>query len=214
MREDELFEAWRNKYGDKFIPDGIVDEDTFANERIRFVFVLKEVSECYNDFDLRCFLAQGAPGNGGHTWAPVTRWLGATVGITFPSPPNMDTRIQWLKRIGAINLKKTTGTTVAIQSKIAQAAEDDAELLKQQISLYLEKSTLFPCCGKGVFELFRDHVINAGAYINNSTQNGIKYIKFDNNGIAFSFCHPNAKKSRRPELFAETVGQLSRLFAS
>ena len=214
MREDELFEAWGNKYGNTFIPDGIVDEDTFTNERIRFVFVLKEVSECYNDFDLRRFLAQGAPGNGGHTWAPVTRWLGATVGVTFSYPSNVDTRIQWLKRIGAINLKKTTGTTVAVQSKIAQAAKDDAVLLKQQVSLYLEKPTLFPCCGKGVFELFRDYVINTGTHIEKTTQDGIRYIKFDNNGIAFSFCHPNAKKSRRPELFAETVGQLSRLFAS
>lgn len=212
MREDALFAKWGKRYGAAFIPDGVVDEDSFASENIRFVFVLKEVSECYGDFDLRRFLAQGAQGNGGHTWGPVTRWLGAAAGATFASSPNADVRKQWLKKIGAMNLKKTTGGTSAIKTKIAQAAKDDADLLKAQVSLYLEKPTLFPCCGDGVFELFRDQVIEFPKDKEHTTAEGVAYIKFDANGIAFRFRHPNVKESGKPELFAKTVKQLTERF--
>ena len=212
MREDALLAEWTKRYGTKFIPDGVVDEASFASENIRFVFVLKEVAECYDDFDLRSFLAQGAPKDGGHTWGPVTRWLGAAAGMTFACTPNVDVRKQWLKKIGAMNLKKTTGKTVAVKKEIAQAAKDDADLLKEQVSLYLEKPTLFPCCGDGVFELFRDHVIKCPKDKENTTAEGVAYIKFDANGIAFRFRHPNVKESGKPELFAKTVRQLTRLF--
>ena len=213
MREDTLFIEWRKKYGAAFIPDGIVDEDRFASEDIRFVFVLKEVSECYDDFDLRCFLAQGAPRNGGHTWGPVTRWLGAIAGVTFQVPPDSTTREAWLRRIAAMNLKKTTGGTVAVKTKIVQAARDDADLLREQVRLYLDRPTLFPCCGKGVFELFCDYVLKGIAFGKDTTEDGIEYINIADNGIAFKFCHPNAKQSGRAELFAKTVNSLSEKFS-
>ena len=212
MREDALFAEWRKRYGAAFIPDGVVDENSFASENIRFVFVLKEVAECYGDFDLRRFLAQGAPKNGGHTWGPVTRWLGAAAGVTFSCSPNVDVRKQLLKKIGAMNLKKTTGETHAVKTKIAQAAKNDADLLKEQVSLYLEKPTLFPCCGDSVFELFRDQVIKFPKDKENTTAEGVAYIKFDANGIAFRFRHPNVKESGKPELFAKTVKRLTGLF--
>ena len=213
MREDALFAEWRKRYGAAFIPDGVVDEDSFASENIRFVFVLKEVAECYDgNFDLRQFLKQGAPKDGGHTWGPVTRWFGAAAGVTFAYPPNVDVRKQWLKKIGAMNLKKTTGKTVAVKKEIAQAAKNDADLLKEQVSLYLEKPTLFPCCGDSVFELFRDQVIKFPKDKENTTAEGVAYIKFDANGIAFRFRHPNVKESGKPELFAKTVKQLTKLF--
>ena len=212
MREDALFAEWRKRYGSKFIPDGVVDEDEFGRANIRFVFVLKEVSECYGDFDLRQFLAQGAPKNGGHTWGPVTRWIGAAAGVTFACSPNADVRKQWLNKIGALNLKKTTGATVAVKTKIVQSAKADADLLKEQVSLYLEKPTLFPCCGDGVFELFCEYVIKCLKNKENTTSDGVTYIKFDANGIAFRFRHPNVKESGKPELFANTVKHLAELF--
>ena len=212
MREDALFAKWEKRYGTKFIPDGVVDENSFASESPRFVFVLKEVSDCYDDFDLRRFLAQGAPRNGGHTWAPVVRWLGAAGGTIFSYPPDVVIRRQWLNKIGAMNLKKTTGSTVADQAGIAQAAKADAEFLKEQVLLYLDKPTIFPCCGEGVFEIFRDHVVGYHVQKEHAAEGGVKYIKFDANGIAFRFCHPNAKISGRPELFAKTVEQLLKLF--
>ena len=212
MRENALCVRWREKYGQNYIPDGIVNEEIFEKESIRFVFVLKEVSDCYNDFDLRKFLSEGAPGNGGHTWAPVVRWLGATAGITFSCAPNVDVRKQYLQKIGAMNLKKTTGSTVAIKEKIAQAAKQDADLLREQVQLYLEKPTLFPCCGENVFEHFCDCVVGNIKENEKTTEEGIKYIKFNENGIAFRFHHPNAKVSGRPELFAKTVNRLVHAF--
>lgn len=210
--EDALFERWVKKRGEIFIPDGIVNEDEFAKEKIRFVFILKEVSDCGPGFDLRDFLASGAPGNGGHTWGPVTRWLGAATGTVFQTSPDADIRKQWLRKIGAMNLKKTSGSTVADQSKIIRFAEEDADLLKEQIWLYLEKPTLFPCCGDGVFELFRDQILKGEIWEENSTTEGVRYIKFAPNGIAFAFRHPNAREAGKPELFAQTVKFLAEKF--
>ena len=211
-REDALFEKWVKKYGKTFIPDGIADESVFAGEKHRFVFVLKEVSECGPGFDLRSFLADGAPGNGGHTWSPVTRWLGAAAGTAFQSSPNADIRKQWLRKIAAMNLKKISGSTVADRAKIIRAAKADADLLGEQVRLYLEKPTLFPCCGEGVFELFRTEVLKGKALEEGATGDGVIYSKFDANGIAFKFRHPNVKEAGKSELFARTVKILAEKF--
>ena len=211
-REDALFERWARKYGEKFIPDGVVNENVFSREKIRIVFVLKEVSDCGSGFDLRDFLANGAPGNGGHTWGPTTRWLGAVDGTVFQSSPDADIRKQWLQKTGAMNLKKTSGSTIAGQTKIIRFAKEDADLLKEQVWLYLEKPTLFPCCGNGVFELFRDQILKEEMCKENSTEEGIRYIKFASNGIAFAFRHPNAKEAGKPKLFAQTVKYLAKKF--
>ena len=212
-KEDALFEKWAKKRGEIFIPDGIANENAFAGEKLRIVFVLKEVSDCGPGFDLRDFLTIGAPGNGGHTWGPATRWLGAVAGTVFQSSPDVDIRKQWLQKIGAMNLKKTSGSTVADQSKIIRFAQEDADLLKEQVWLYLEKPTLFPCCGNGVFELFRDRILKEKTCEENSTEEGIRYIKFASNGIAFAFRHPNAKEAGKPELFAKTVKYLAKNFS-
>lgn len=134
---DDLWARWRAFYEEHGIRasqicvDGIVDPARFAAAPKRILFVLREVND-WPGGDLRPFLAAGPRYQ---TWHNVARWA---AGLLDGWPPydvvdRFDRMHDALRQIAAINLKKTTGGSVADLSVVNAFAAHDRELLVEQI---------------------------------------------------------------------------------
>ena len=68
-QEEMIFKAWLEKAAklgqDKFVRDGIVDEESYSSARYKLLYVFKEVNAEEDDWDLRKFICKGAVGT---TW--------------------------------------------------------------------------------------------------------------------------------------------------
>ena len=208
-REENLFREWKRKYGEQFIADGVVNEAAFdASPLPRLVFVLKEVDDCAPGFDLRSFIEAGSPKNGGHTFAPMARWVSAVRGREINFAPEEE-RKRILLPVAVMNLKKTTGGAITRYGALHAAVMADREFLKEQIRLYLDKPTCFACCGNQVFDLFCD--VMGGLPVENCS--GTDYCRLDGRCLAFRFYHPNAKIGGLASCFKAAVEKLNRLQA-
>ena len=187
-RERNLFNDWR-KNVEKFVEDGVVDEPRFLQEPYRLVFVLKEANQM-GKTSLTDFLSNGAPGNGGHTWNPVCRWLTGEKTRTF-SP---DERKDILRRIALMNLKKEDGGRVTDMRKLAETVKRDRDFIKSQMEIYIQHApVVFICCGPGLFSMIREEVYKNAIIQREAALTFMKpYVDREVYFVAFN--HPNARK--------------------
>ena len=188
--ERRLFAKWRTNIGPKgaFIEDGVVDERQFLQEPCRFVFVLKEANQM-GKTSLTDFLSNGAPGNGGHTWNPVCRWLTGEKTRVF-SP---DERKDILRRIAVMNLKKEDGGSVTDMRKLEEVVKRDSGFIKSQMEIYAQHVPVaFICCGPWLLSMISQHVYDNASI---EREAPIPFMKpFVGREVYFvAFNHPNAK---------------------
>lgn len=69
--ETKLFDEWKTKHKE-FVPDGLVNVNSYVFARPKITVILKEVN-AKNSFDLMNFLRKGA--EGGKTWNNTSRWV-------------------------------------------------------------------------------------------------------------------------------------------
>lgn len=136
-REERLFQKLREKDPD-IVADGVICEQEFLNARYKIVYILKEVNGG-KSWDLRDFVYEGGRPQ---TWDNIARW---TEGILswekeFPwsemETDNEQRRLRELKKIAAVNLKKTSGGHTSNNGEIYRAAVDHHDIIKEQIDLY------------------------------------------------------------------------------
>lgn len=210
QKEKRLFCEWKDCWkkgrkqllgkkldAEKFVPDGVVDEDVFLTEDCRFVFILKETNQI-GQTTLTEFLRNGAPGNGGHTWNPVCRWLTGEDRVF-----SVDERASILRRIAVVNLKKEDGVSVTDMSRLGRVVELDREYIKAQLSFYGEHDPVFYiCCGSGLLTMLRKCVLGDAeiqrkgslCYIRPSCDREVYYVAFN---------HPNCRQSGLIEKFKD-----------
>ena len=198
-QERHLLEEWRLRIGKNFIEDGIVDEQCFSQQKCRFVFVLKEANDLR--MSLVEFLRKGAPGNGGHTWNPVCRWLTRETSRVF-SPQQ---RAEVLRSIAVMNLKKADrpfdGDYTTHLETLEKAVERDRELIKKQLEIYAQcPPVVFVCCGPGLLSMIQQHVFNQAVIQRKAP---LPFMKpFADREVYFvAFYHPNARQSGLVEKF-------------
>ncbi|QIB69512.1 hypothetical protein Ami103574_09300 [Aminipila butyrica] len=187
-QEDMLFKTMK-AVEPKLVTDGVVEESSYLLAKYKIVFVLKEVNGGEN-WDLREFLRGGGRSQ---TWDNVARW---TEGLL-----NLEQNIQWedleqnneqrrntyLKKICALNLKKTSGSYTADHKIVALAAQTGRNYLKQQFSFY--NADIVVCCGteKPFLEcIYEDSHIEW-----KRTSRGIWYTVTDR--IIIAFAHPASR---------------------
>ena len=188
-RERSLFEGWRAKTKN-FIEDGVVDEQSFLQQQCRYVFVLKEANQM-GTTTLTDFLRDGAPGNGGHTWNPVCRWLTGEASRTFTTAE----RKEILRDIAVMNLKKEDGGNVTDMRELERVVERDCDLIKAQMEIYIQhEPVVFICCGSGLLTMISRHVFSGVEIDRNATLPFIKpYAGREAYFVGFN--HPNARKA-------------------
>lgn len=197
IREQErrLFDAWREQMPSiekAYIEDGVVDEDRFLQQKWRYVFVLKEANDL--NMSLVDFLKTGAPGNGGHTWNPVCRWLMGIDSREF----SQEERAEILRNIAVVNLKKENrqfdGAYTTNHSHLEKVVERDRQWLKKQFEIYAKHPpVVFVCCGPGLLTMISHHLFDDAIIQRDSV---LPFMQPDaNRKVLFvAFNHPNAKK--------------------
>ena len=187
-RERSLFEGWRAKTKN-FIEDGVVDGQSFLQQQCRYVFVLKEANQM-GTTTLTDFLRDGAPGNGGHTWNPVCRWLTGEASRTFTTAE----RKEILRDIAVMNLKKEDGGSVTDMHELENVVKRDSGLIRAQMDIYIEHEPIFfICCGSVLLTMISRHVFNNSEIDRNAPLPLMKpYAGREAYFVGFN--HPNARK--------------------
>lgn len=189
-KEDKLFEGLRKDVPDA-VDDGVVSEMDYLSASKKILFVLKEVNGG-NGWSLRDFLAEGGRAQ---TWNNISRWTNGILNLDTDTSwkdlevVNEEYRKQALRKIAAINLKKTSGKYVADDKEVNKAAERNSGILREQLDLY--NPDIVVCCGtaQGFVDFCCDE---AKEWL--MTSRGIRYIKDEkNNRVIIEFSHPEAR---------------------
>ena len=189
--ENVLFEQWQgNRSG--FVKDGVVSEVDYLSSTPKIAFILKEVNDPDGGgWDLRQFVSEGGRPQ---TWDNIARWVHGIRNLTsehnwsFYSEITNEFRIDTLKSICAINLKKSPGTHTTDHSTLNAVANEDKEFIKKQYQLYNPDLTI--CCGTG--DLFK-WVAGYDSKQWQTTKKGIWWFERESNKYVISFAHPEAR---------------------
>ena len=189
--EEQLFSQWQGSR-EGFVRDGVVSEKDYLESNPKVAFILKEVNDPDGGgWDLREFIAEGGRSQ---TWDNITRWVH---GIrNRKSIPNWDFyseitnefRMEILRSICAINLKKSPGTHTTDNVSLNAVANEDKPYIQRQFEIYDPDMTI---CG-GTGDLFKC-VVDHDSKDWKTTSRGILWYERDANKYVISFSHPEAR---------------------
>lgn len=190
-RESELFHKWENnRVG--FVTDGVVSEQDYLNSKIKLCFVLKEVNDEHGGgWDLREFIRTGSRSQ---TWNNVTRWVKSINNGNDDIPwANFESisekqRIDTLRTICAMNLKKSPGTHTTVRADFDVVVAEDRKFIKEQYEIYNPDLTI--CCGTGWDLRFALDLNDEQVY---ETSRGIKWFVNQQNKPVVMYAHPAAR---------------------
>lgn len=195
---EKLFEEWERKLlsnddGSVFIRDGIVDLDVWKNSEVKISFILKETNGTVNaDHSLTEFLRNGGDAN---TWNNIARWTSVLLDGETISYVDFESRKEQLKRIAAINVKKTGGTNRANYNTVERHIQKYAEEIKRQLEM-IQPTIIISCIGNLWF-CFKEHLqIEVSDSIQSDFGNGHKldcaFIELAHKKVPiFQYRHPN-----------------------
>lgn len=189
--EDKLFDEWsRNR--DDFVSDGVVSEVDYLSSEMKLCFVLKEVNDpSGGGWDLRDFIREGARSQ---TFDNMVRWVrcirnsGDELNWGDLDVVTKELRVEVLKTICAMNLKKYPGTHTSDRAKLESAVEEDKSFIKRQYEIYCPDITI--CCGAGWNLRVALDLTHGGVF---ETTRGIKWFLNHNNKPVIIFAHPEAR---------------------
>jgi len=189
--EEQLFLKWQEKRKG-FVRDGVVSEKDYIASNPKIAFILKEVNDPGGGgWDLRKFISNGGRSQ---TWDNIARWVYGIRNIR--SIPKWDYfenitkefRINTLKSICVINLKKSPGTHITDHASLNAVANEDKEFIQKQYALYEPDITI---CG-GTGDLFKKIAGHESLEWKRTTR-GIRWYEREPNKIVVSFAHPEAR---------------------
>ena len=187
-REEICFARWRKKRC--IVPDGAVHPSTYEASYPKLLFVLKEVNNIHDPrWDLRKFLECGGRKQ---TWDNVARWVEALTPEGSARPwgqihkVDTNSRRCRLKRIVAMNVKKTTGTGSSNRNELEQFAREDACLLEEQFEIYEPDFAVL--CGVPF-----DLIPQFKCVESQVTKRGIGYREYKKGKYGIEFWHPQAR---------------------
>lgn len=195
-RENALFLEWK-KNRTKFVPDGLVNEHAYLKSDKRLLFVLKEVNSDGDGWDLREYLRE--KNNRSQTWNNITRWvigirrLGENLNWKGDKLDKINTelRIQTLRSICVINLKKSPGGHTTNEKDLVGIAKEDREYINKQFSFYNPDITI--CCGTIVSSLFNELIRFESPIKQKTSARGIEYHEHKRKKYIISYSHPEAR---------------------
>lgn len=164
IREQEkaLFQEWKREKGyDRFIQDGVFDEDTWMAQEPKITFVLKDADWPNGDGSLCWNLIWKPDPQNWKTWNNVARWTKALLeGGEYPGYISRETRIAYLKMVSFLNLKKTGGGSENDAGALWKAASEDAAFIRRQLLLY--RPDIIICGGRDTTAKFLEEEVLQG----------------------------------------------------
>ncbi len=190
-QEEQLFSQWQGSR-ERFVRDGVVSEKDYLESNPKIAFILKEVNDTNEGgWDLRKFIAEGACPK---TWDNIARWVHgirnrrSIPDWSFYSQITKEFRIEILRSICAINLKKSPGTHTTDPALLKAVANEDRVYIQRQYEIYDPDLTI---CG-GTGDLFKS-VVGHDSKEWKPTGRGIQWYERDDNKYVVSFSHPEAR---------------------
>ena len=193
-KENELFQKWAgNRKG--FVADGVADETAYLASVPKLMFVMKEVNDPGGgNWDQREFMRKGGRLQ---TWKNITRWV---IGIRRLEQDiawkdleeiSDQQRIEALRSICAMNLKKSPGGHTTDNDALAAIAEEDVEYINHQFSLY--DADLVICCGSVTNDVFHSLIKLEAPPEWKITKRGIWFHEYRQRRYIISYSHPEAR---------------------
>jgi len=198
-RETKLFEAWSKKRVG-FSPDGIIDETSYRDSKLKILFLMKEVNSKIG-LNLKDHLRNGGRSQ---TWNNIAKWV---FGIR-----NLNQEIEWtelekiktkeqrqelFKSICIINLKKSPGSYTTDNNELRKIAEEDKEFLNKQFQIYFESPTTRPdiiiSCGSATSNTFNKKVDIPNKINKKMTSRGVGYYEYEKGQFFIYYSHPEAR---------------------
>lgn len=161
MSFDALFAKWKAAHNfNAFIRDGIVDPEHYETPHI--LFVLRDMN-CQSEHDLCADLRRD--GSGWKTWNNIGRWTKALLDgdEKYPQDMSMMSRVEQLKRVAVMNLKKEGGVSRTAGNELLEAVQAQYEMIYEELCLC--DPSIIICCGltasgiTGNATLLKDHVL-------------------------------------------------------
>lgn len=161
MSFDALFAKWKATHNfNAFIRDGIVDPEHYETPHI--LFVLRDMN-CQSEHDLCADLRRD--GSGWKTWNNIGRWTKALLDgdEKYPQDMSMMSRVEQLKRVAVMNLKKEGGVSRTAGNELLEAVQAQHEMIYEELCLC--DPSIIICCGlttsgiTGNATLLKDHVL-------------------------------------------------------
>ena len=162
MSIDELLDEWRKTYPEssqsEFHKDGIVDEETFANQRARVLFVLAEPNSKNGRYDKYCGedlrRVFGQVGLGKPVDLNMARWTSVVLDQKqqFFTPSREEAKME-LRKVAIMNMKKLAGSGHANVEAISLHAWRDRVYICREVDLI--RPTIIFTCGETASRLFR-----------------------------------------------------------
>lgn len=146
----KIFEDLRKK-NPKIIEDGVSDEEEYISAAFRIMYVLKEVNGGSGWSLCEHLRNGGRQQRHDATWDNIARWTEGILHLDREIPwseleENCESRrSRMLRKICAINVKKTSGGCVSDEKEIYEFARNDADILKKQMEIYAPDIVI--CCG-------------------------------------------------------------------
>lgn len=193
QEQTKLFEQWE-KCRPQFVRDGIVDEKKYQNSKPRLLFVLKEVNDEGGGGWNLCELLVTA--NRAQTWNNLARWIKGIKNLPEPMDwkdleiITQEIRADALSYGAFMNIKKSPGGHTADGNEVERIGLEDAEFIKEQISIY--DPNLIICCGSAVGStLEKIYDIKQSAW--KITRRGVWYSKLGSGAWLIWYSHPEAR---------------------
>lgn len=199
MDFDTLFTEWKKEYNfDAFIRDGVVNPNHYEDPHI--LYVLRDMN-CQTEEDLckelRC------NGSGWKTWNNIGRWTKALLdgNEEYPYDMSTDKRVEQLKRIAIINLKKEGGTSRTNGNELLDSVKSQHDKIYDEICIC--DPSIIVCCGltasgiKGNATLLKDYVLQLSSEWKTFRSRTFNrdwwyyFTEIEGKRVAvISFCHP------------------------
>ena len=195
----DLFIKWQKEHSfSAFIDDGIVCPECYESPHV--LFVLREMN-CQTPMNLCNDLLKR--GSGFKTWNNVGRWTKALLDgeEEYPYDMSQEKRIEQLKRIAVLNLKKEGGGSRVEGDKLLEAVKTQKNFIYNEICMC--NPDIIICCGLAVkgaagnAMLLRDNVLSSctkwESFHSPKLNRDWWYYYSDINGKQVpivSFCHP------------------------
>lgn len=213
-REDELFAEWRSSRTG-FVADGVVDEVAYLSSSPRVLFILKEVNDPEGgEWDLRTFMREGGRVA---TWSNLARWTDGLRSLDVDrswselSEVDAERRVNSLRSIAAMNLKKTPGGTVNVKADLYQIATEDRVHLNRQFAMY--DADIVICCGPDVAEIVHRLIDVAQPQPWRLTRRGVEYREYGSGKLMITHTHPTARLGANL-LYYGLIDAVREIFAS
>lgn len=143
MSFNALFAKWKATHNfNAFIRDGIVDPEHYETPHI--LFVLRDMN-CQSEHDLCADLRRD--GSGWKTWNNIGRWTKALLDgdEEYPQDMSMMSRVEQLKRVAVMNLKKEGGVSRIAGNELLEAVHAQHEMIYEELCLC--DPSIIICCG-------------------------------------------------------------------